>query len=386
MPDIAPQSKPKVIRVNSIAPMMAAYFHDQALIFSEWYDMVYVSSPGAEHAGMRADGIRTEEIFIARPISPVQDLITLWKLFCFFRKEKPAIVHSVTPKAGLLSMTAAWLARVPVRIHTFTGLLFPWRGGVMHHILKLTDRITCLFATNINPEGQGVRQDLQKYGITRKPLPILGHGNIRGVNLEKYAAKGTRSRIRQSLGIPAEAFAFAFTGRLVKDKGINELVSAFAELADKHPSAHLLLIGPQEPELDPLQPETQELIAGHPCIHSPGSCSNVPEMLEAADAFVFPSYREGFPNALLEAQAMSLPCIATDICGCNEIIADGENGLLIPARAAAPLRDAMDTIISMPAAERSHMGHTARRQIEEKFTAAFVAKNLHHYYQQLLNK
>lgn len=379
------QNKPKVIRVNSIAPMMEAYFHDQALLFSQWYDMVYISSPGKEHEIMRADGIRTEEIFIARPISPLQDIITLWKLFCFFRKEKPAIVHSVTPKAGLLSMTAAWLARVPVRIHTFTGLLFPWRGGVMHHILKLTDKITCLFATNINPEGKGVRNDLQKFNITRKSMPILGHGNIRGVNLEKYAPKGTRVQSRQSLNIPEDAFVFAFTGRLVKDKGINELVAAFVKLADKYPTAHLLLIGPQEPELDPLTAETQESIAGHPNIHSPGSCSNVPEMLEAADAFVFPSYREGFPNALLEAQAMSLPCIATNICGCNEIITDADNGLLIPSRDEDALHQAMKSIISMPAEARTLMGNSARKQIEEKFTAAFVAQNLHHYYQQLLN-
>lgn len=365
--------------------MMEAYFHDQALLFSQWYDMVYISSPGKEHEIMRADGIRTEEIFIARPISPLQDIITLWKLFCFFRKEKPAIVHSVTPKAGLLSMTAAWLARVPVRIHTFTGLLFPWRGGVMHHILKLTDKITCLFATNINPEGKGVRNDLQKFNITRKSMPILGHGNIRGVNLEKYAPKGTRVQSRQSLNIPEDAFVFAFTGRLVKDKGINELVAAFVKLADKYPTAHLLLIGPQEPELDPLTAETQESIAGHPNIHSPGSCSNVPEMLEAADAFVFPSYREGFPNALLEAQAMSLPCIATNICGCNEIITDADNGLLIPSRDEDALHQAMKSIISMPAEARTLMGNSARKQIEEKFTAAFVAQNLHHYYQQLLN-
>lgn len=378
------QNKPKVIRVNSIAPMMEAYFHDQALLFSQWYDMVYISSPGKEHEIMRADGIRTEEIFIARPISPLQDIITLWKLFCFFRKEKPAIVHSVTPKAGLLSMTAAWLARVPVRIHTFTGLLFPWRGGVMHHILKLTDKITCLFATNINPEGKGVRNDLQKFNITRKPLPILGHGNIRGVNLKKYAPKGTREQTRQSLNIPVDAFVFAFTGRLVKDKGINELVAAFVKLADKYPTAHLLLIGPQEPELDPLTLETQESIAGHPNIHAPGSCSNVPEMLETADAFVFPSYREGFPNALLEAQAMSLPCIATDICGCNEIITDANNGLLVPARAEAPLLHAMDKLISMPVEEKQALGINARHNVQNKFAGEFVADNLHQYYKNLI--
>lgn len=381
-----PDTKQKVIRINSIAPMMEAYFHDQALLFSQWYDMLYVSSPGKEHELMRADGIRTEEIFIARPISPQQDLKSLWQLYRLFRRERPAIVHSVTPKAGLVSMIAAWLARVPVRIHTFTGLLFPWRQGVMHHILKTTDRITCLFATHINPEGAGVRKDLEKFNITRKPLTILGHGNIRGINLKKYAPQGNREQTRARLFSATDAFVFAFTGRLVKDKGINELVAAFSRIAETHPEAHLLLIGPQEPELDPLNPETQEIIATHPRIIAPGSCSNVPEMLEAADAFVFPSYREGFPNALLEAQAMSLPCIATDICGCNEIITDGENGLLIPARAAAPLREAMEKIISMPAVERTHMGHTARRQIEEKFTAAFVAKNLHHYYQQLLNK
>ncbi len=379
-----PGNKQKVIRVNSIAPMMEAYFHDQALLFAQWYDMLYISSPGKEHELMRAAGIRTGEIFIARPISPLKDLKSLWQLYRLFRKEHPDIVHSVTPKAGLLSMIAAWLARVPVRIHTFTGLLFPWRQGVMHHILKTTDRITCLFATHINPEGKGVRLDLEKFNITRKPLTILGHGNIRGINLKKYTPRGTREQTRAQLTGSNDAFIFAFTGRLVKDKGINELVAAFSQIAETHPEAHLLLIGPQEPELDPLDAETQETISTHPRIHAPGSCSNVPELLEAADAFVFPSYREGFPNALLEAQAMALPCVATDICGCNEIIADGENGILIPPRDQQAIVRSLERLLSMNTQELSGMSKAAKEQIKKKFTMEQVAQNLHTYYQAIL--
>lgn len=376
-------TKRKVIRVNSIAPMMEAYFHDQALAFREWYDMVYVSSPGKEHEHMRRDGIRTEQIYIARPISPLQDLVSLWRLYRFFRKERPDIVHSVTPKAGLLSMIAGWLAGVPVRIHTFTGLLFPWRKGMMHHVLKTTDRITCYFATHLNPEGEGVRKLLIEAHITSKPLPVLGHGNIRGINLAKYSPKGAREKTRRELQLPTDSFVFAFTGRLVRDKGINELCAAFARLSEEYPQAYLLLIGPEEPELDPLDAETKEIMGKHSRIRAVGHRDDIPALLEASDAFVFPSYREGFPNAILEAQAYFLPCIATDVCGCNEIVIHEENGILIPRQDASALYLAMKRLITLPQAELQAMGYQGRQQIERFFSADMVNRNLHQFYESL---
>ena len=362
---------------------MEAFLREQTLHFSRWYDVVCVSSPGPEHASMRAEGICTHEIPIARPIRPWQDVRSLWALWRYFRRERPDIVHSLTPKAGLLGMAAAWLARVPVRVHTFTGLLFPYKRGVLRRILLATDRLTCFFATHLNPEGQGVRHQLQQARITAKELTVIGHGNIHGVNVEAYRPRGERGAARAGLGIAPGAFVLAFTGRLVGDKGVNELVAAFCALAGAHPELELLLIGHEEPELDPLLPETQRLLRDHPRIHFIGYRRDVPTLLEAADAFVFPSYREGFPNALLEAMAMQLPCIATDICGCQEIITSGENGILIPARDAAAVEKAMAQLLAMPSAEREKMGAAARRHIETRYSFRYVSEQLHQYYETI---
>lgn len=362
---------------------MEAFLREQALYFSQWYNVVCVSSPGPEHASMRAMGICTHEIPIARPIRLWQDVRSLWSLWRYFRREQPDIVHSLTPKAGLLSMAAAWLARVPVRVHTFTGLLFPYKGGALRRILLATDRLTCFFATHLNPEGYGVRRQLQQAGITAKELTVIGHGNIHGVNTEEFQPRGERGAVRAALGIAPGAFVFAFTGRLVGDKGVNELVAAFCALSIDHPELELLLIGREEPELDPLLPETQRLLRDHPRIHLTGYRRDVPALLEAADAFVFPSYREGFPNALLEAMAMQLPCVATNICGCQEIITPGENGILIPARDVAAVECAIAQLLDMPPAEREKMGAAARRHIETHYSFRYVSEQLHQYYESI---
>lgn len=375
------ETRRKIIRVNSTSFSMESFLREQVLHFSQWYDIICVSSPGPEHARMRAEGIRTEEIFIARPISIGKDLLSLWRLYRFFRREKPDIVHSLTPKAGLLSMAAAWLAHVPVRIHTFTGLLFPWKTGFLKRILIATDRLTCLFATHINPEGRGVRDQLRQGRITWKPLTVLGHGNIRGVNMQTWRNRGVRAAIREELGIAPESFVLAFTGRLVHDKGVNELVQAFCELAPRHARLELLLIGKEEKELDPLLPETQEKIRNTPRIHTPGYRHDIPALLEAADAFALPSHREGFPNSLLEAMAMQLPCIATDICGCNEIIRPGETGFLIPPQNAVSLQHAIERILSMSPAERKRMGQAARQCIRRYYSFDYVSDQLRQYYE-----
>ena len=189
-----------------------------------------------------------------RHISIIHDLKSLWKMVKVFREERPEIVHSMTPKAGLITMMAGWLCGVPVRVHTFTGLVWPTAAGLKRRILMATDWLTCACATHIIPEGQGVLNDLKNGGITKKPMKVLGYGNVRGVDMVRFSPS------RFDVSKNPSAFTFVFVGRIVGDKGINELVEAFVKLHDKHQNARLILVGSYEDELDPLSDTTREQI------------------------------------------------------------------------------------------------------------------------------
>ncbi len=327
----------KIIRTSTVPGSLNTFCRGLLceLREEEGYDVVAVSSPGEQLREIaERESVRVVPVPMERRISPVKDLKSLWRLIRVFRREKPAMVHSMTPKAGLLSMLAAWVCRVPVRVHTFTGLVFPTATGLTQKILILTDRLTCACATHIVPEGEGVRNDLASYRITGKPLRVLGHGNVRGIDLAHYDR--TPDVEARAAGIRKEGvFTFVFVGRLVRDKGINELVEAFAGLNRVHPATRLVLVGGQEPGLDPLSPGTQAEIGGNPAIEAVGSQADVRPWLAASDAFVFPSYREGFPNVVIEAGAMGLPSIVTDINGSREIVVEGRNGIVVPPRVAS---------------------------------------------------
>ncbi len=348
------------------------------------YEMVAVSSPGdALREIEEREGVRTVAIPMERHISPLKDLKSLFGLIRVFRREKPTMVHSMTPKAGLLSMMAAWFCRVPVRVHTFTGLVFPTATGLTQKILILTDRITCACATHIVPEGEGVKNDLISYRITKKPMKVLGHGNVRGIDLAHYnpeqpEVQADAAKIRKP-GI----FTFIFVGRLVRDKGINELVEAFERLNKEYPKTRLLLVGPQEPELDPLKPETIAKIDNNKNIEAVGQQSDVRPWLAASDVFVFPSYREGFPNVVIEAGAMCLPSIVTDINGSREIIIEGKNGAIIPPRDADALYMAMKSFLEYPDI-RTKMATNARPLIASRYEQSYVRTCLKEYYREIL--
>ena len=202
---------------------------------------------------------------MARKIAPFSDLKSLFELIRVFRKERPDMVHSITPKAGLLSMMAAKWTRVPVRIHTFTGLIFPYEKGWKRRLLMTTDRLTASCATHVIPEGVGIRDDLIRFKITRKPLRVLGNGNVRGIDLSHYVRTEKLSRraadLRNIYNIPDDGFAFVFVGRLDRDKGIDELVQAFRMLEKEYPNVHLFLVGAEEPEGKSILDETKEIIA-----------------------------------------------------------------------------------------------------------------------------
>lgn len=342
----------------------------------EGYEVVALSSPDddLEELGER-EGVRTIGVKMERHVSPFKDIISLVKLTRVLRKEKPDMVHSMTPKAGLLCMLAAKMAGVPIRLHTFTGLIWPTAIGLSRKILMMTDRITAACATHIIPEGEGVKQDLQRC-ITKKPMKVLGYGNVRGIDLDYWRRKDEK--------VDNGILTFVFVGRIVRDKGLNELVPAFVRLNQQYKDTRLLLVGPCEEHLDPVQPETTHLIDVCDAIESVGRQEDVRPFYEHSDVLVFPSYREGFPNVVIEAGAMDLPSIVTDINGSREIIENGKNGLIVPPRDEQALYEAMKWMVEHPDA-RERMAMNARPMVASRYEQGFVRQCLKDYYKKILS-
>ena len=359
------------------------------------YEVVAISSPDADFDALRErEGVRTIAIPMERRIAPCKDFIALFRLIRVFIKEKPDMVHSMTPKAGLLCMIASWVARVPVRVHTFTGLVFPTAKGMTKRLLMTTDRLTCACATHVIPEGQGVMNDLKNNGITSKPMKVLGYGNVMGVDMKRFSRRPEVMK-RAALLQKDDVFTFVFVGRIVGDKGINELVHAFKALLaqDYSKRLRLVLVGRFEDDLDPISPDTKQMIESIPEIESVGQQfgDDLLAWYAAGDCFVFPSYREGFPNTVLEAGALGLPSIVTDINGSSEIIIPYEKnhqnatGLIVPSQDADALQKAMEWMVNHNA-EREIMAANARPSIESRFEQSFVRQCLFDFYEEILKE
>lgn len=353
------------------------------------YDLLAVSSPGGDLDVVDRRGIRVRCVRMQRRISPFADIHSLIRLVNLFRRESPDLVHSITPKAGLLSMLAAWIVGVPVRIHSFTGLVFPTSKGIKRKILVTTDKITCACSTHILSEGMGVRSDLQKNRITKKHITVLGYGNIRGVDFDYYSrvpyVMEKAVAYRYEYGIKDGSFTFLFVGRLVRDKGIVELVDAYRRLRCEGCDIHLIMVGARE-EDNPLPSNTIAEISNDPTIHLTDKWEDdVRPYYVASDVLVLPSYREGLPNVVLEAGAFSLPSIVTDINGSREIITDGKNGIVVPACESEALYHAMKSLIGNIDALKI-MGDSARKNVEEKYDARDIREALIKYYCEILGE
>jgi glycosyltransferase involved in cell wall biosynthesis len=377
----------KLIRITTVPQSLDILLRGQLAFLSTYYDVIGVSSGSdtLDKVALR-EGVRTIVVDMERQISIHKDIVSLWRLYRLFKKEKPLIVHSITPKAGLLSMMASRLARVPIRMHTFTGLIFPTRTGIMQNILILMDRLLCRCATNVYPEGQGVKADLIRHKITRKPLKILANGNVNGIDLPHFAPDAVtdeqRIALKNELGIKPGDFTFIFIGRQVGDKGINELIEAFNAISTRRVGVKLLLVGAPEPELDPLSDRTTRVMRENKAIIPTGYQFDVRPYLAVSDALAFPSYREGFPNVVMQAGAMGLPSIVTDINGCNEIISGGDNGLIIPPRDSHSLQVAMERIMDDEAL-RTKLHKNARIAVASRYDRQSVWDALLEEYRSL---
>ena len=381
----------KIFRIATVPMSLNILLKGQLAHLAKHYDMTAISGAGKDLDEVaEREGVRTHAIGMERQIAPLKDLLSLLRLYRYFRKEKPDIIHSLTPKAGLLSMMAGRMAGVPIRMHTFTGLIFPYRQGAMQKLLMMMDRLLCSCATHIYPEGQGVKKDLIKFRITDKPLTVLANGNINGVDVSYFNRDAVQpellAALRAEYSIRQEDRVLIFVGRLVRDKGINELVSAFTKLCQDVPATarpKLVLVGPYEQELDPLLPETLTAIQNTPDIITTGFQTDVRPWMAMAELLVFPSYREGFPNVVLQAGAMGLNAIVTDISGCNEILENGVNGWIVPVADADGLYDRMMWCLEHPAQSRA-MGSNAREIVTERFQQDTVWGALTREYDRLL--
>lgn len=375
--------KYKLLRSSTVPASLLTFLEGTIETMQERYDLVLLSSPGQELDEMQKKyGVRTIFVPMERHVSLIKDIKSLFQIIKVIYQEKPYLVHSMTPKAGLLCMVASWFCRVPRRVHTFTGLVWPTAKGLTRKVLMLTDWVTCFCATHIIPEGRGVMNDLQKY-ITKKPMKVLGYGNVRGVDMMKYSRRPEVEQMAERLR--NHLFTFLFVGRIVGDKGIIELIEAFVRLNRKYKNTRLLLVGSYEEDLDPLRPETLSAIKANIAIEELGAKYD-DELLAyyaASDCFILPSYREGFPNTVLEAGAMGLPCIVTDINGSREIIENGKNGLIIPFKDVNALYLAMEKMI-INDLDTAEMAKNARPMIESRFEQGYVRQCLLDFYDEIM--
>lgn len=389
--------KIKLIRTSTVPTSLTSFLNGVFEVLMSNYELLLVSSPGKELDELHNKyGVKTIGVSMQRRFSPLKDLISLWKLILVFHKEKPYMVHSMTPKAGLLCMLAAWVTRVPRRVHTFTGLVWPTATGSTRKILMATDWLTCACATHIIPEGKGVMDDLQQH-ITHKPMRVLGYGNVRGIDMDYWRkTNASANKLREIKR--DDVFTFIFVGRIVRDKGINELIAAFDKLSQEH-KVRLLLVGTFEDALDPVSESTKKIIEGNSSIEylGPQYGTDLLACYAASDCFVFPSYREGFPNTVLEAGAMELPSIVTDINGSREIIVCRneentspirdmklcDNGIIIPPRNEELLYKAMEEVFKNDNV-RAVMVSQAREMVATRFEQSFVQKCLIEFYNEII--
>ena len=330
--------KKKLIRITTVPISLDILLSGQLNYMQSFYDVIAVSSEDdyLKEIGTK-ENVETFTIEMSRKITPIHDLIAVVKLFLFLKKEKPLIVHSHTPKAGILAMIAAKCAGVPIRMHTVAGLPLMETKGLKRTVLESVEKLTYSCATMVYPNSKGLYDFIIANKFTNKgKIKIIANGSSNGIDTKHFAPEQVSQSLQQilktKLQIQRDDFVLIFVGRLVGDKGINEVVQAFKQITKNNLNVKLLLVGMYEKNLDPLHESTHEEINTNKNIIFAGFQKDIRPYLAISNALVFASYREGFPNVVLQAGAMGLPSIVTDINGCNEIIINEKNGIIIPVK------------------------------------------------------
>lgn len=385
--------------ITTTVPETLGFFVGQPRIWKESFDVCAISSNREKLCQFaEREGIEWYNIDMARNPSLFKDIISLKKFIVLFLKRKPEIVHAGTPKASLLALIAAWITRRPIRIYMCHGLRYQAFSGIMRIFLMLMEKISCACATDVICISNGTLQGLLKDNICRPDKArIIRYGSSCGINLIYFNKKSISniSGIRKEIGVDDEAFLYLFAGRIVHDKGVEELVRSFKKIQQVKANAHLVILGSFSQDLDPVSTESIEEMKENHNIHLLGQKNDVRPYMSASDLFVLPSYREGLSTVLVEAGAMELASITCDVTGCSEIIEDGVNGVVIssptvsqggnPQKMEKDLYDAMLWCYEHPE-NLKVMGTAARKRIEDRFDEKIVWKNYYEEYKRIVNR
>lgn len=338
----------KLIIITTVPMSLATLVKGQAKYLSSYFDVKLVTSFSEKNQEISKDeGVELKSIDMTRQITIIKDLRALIELYKYFKNQKPDIVYTFTPKAGLLGMMASFLSRVPVRIHNIVGMPLMEATGKKFILLKFIERLTYFFSTNLFCNSFGLKKFINE-NLTKKDVKVIAQGSINGVDTEFFKNTKTldeKELIRDKFKIDKKDFVITFVGRIVKDKGINELIEAFVNLSKKYNNLKLLLVGDYEEHLNPIKNENKILIDSLDSIITVGFQNDIRDFLSITDLFVLPSYREGLPNSLIEAGSFGIPLLATNINGCNEIIDDGITGILVEKKSAKKLEEAIDKLL-----------------------------------------
>ena len=379
---------PKLFRVTTVPESLNILLRGQHKFMSKnGFEVIGISSAGnALIEVSQEEEIRVIEINMSRKITPIKDFLSVYNLYKLIKKEKPIIVHSHTPKAGAVAMMAAKIANVPIRLHTVAGLPLMEAKGIKRKLLNFVEKVTYACATKVYPNSKGLYEFIvEEELISSIKMKIIANGSSNGIDTSYFDSERISEKQREEfltrLIIQKKDFVFIFVGRLVGDKGINELIDAFARIKDSN--VKLLLVGGLESNLDTLKSETIHEIDKNKNIISVGFQKDVRPYFAISHCLVFPSYREGFPNVVLQAGAMGLPSIVSNINGCNEIIQEGINGLIIPSKDRESLYTVMHKIIS-DEAWRKQLAGNARDIIVSHYEQKLVWDALLIEYKHLL--
>lgn len=381
--------KPKLIRITTVPISLNKLLEGQLKFMTNRFKVIAVSSNKESLIKIgEKEEVDTFAIEMTRRITPIQDFIALIKLYFFFIKEKPDIVHTHTPKAGLVGILAARLAGVPNRLHTVAGLPLLETRGIKRKVLNLVERAVYFAATKVYSNSEGLKKIILDYKFTTvQKIKVLGNGSSNGIDTAYFCRRNLKDNelkdLKGKLKIKEEDFVFIFVGRLVGDKGVNELVKAFESLSYKYKNIKLLLVGELEEHLDPLEKEVKAIIEYNSNIIFAGYQDDVRLYFGVSHALAFPSYREGFPNVVMQAGAMEIPSIVTDINGCNEIVSQGLNGDIIPPKNEKALFCKMEEYVT-GMVDYHGLKKNSRIEIVKKYERVEFHKILLNEYQSIL--
>lgn len=382
----------KLVWVTTVAQSMIL-FRGQLNYMSRYFDLTFVSSNEESPTELinegLIEGIHVYEIPMKREISLFKDINSLLAFISYFLKVKPDAVHGNTPKGALLSMIAAKLIGVRTRIYMCHGLRYQGCTGIKKKILVLMERLTCFCATHVLCVSEGVKDALGNDGIcsTKKSL-VIGSGSCNGINTNLFDASiysiEERNKLRSQYGISEDEFLFIYMGRIVKDKGVNEMINAFTCYRKENPQIRLMILGAFEDELNPVETYTAEVIRGNKeGIVYCGKQSDVKPFLAASQCLLLPSYREGFGLVLMEAGSMGVPVISSDIIGCNNVVDTMENGLLMEPKNANNLYEKMKLMVEDKVLYHNYC-NTTRISIEKRFEQNMLWSKFLEFYKNIV--